>query len=296
MKLWNGLNFFILFILFFFCVSARGWCLEEDQRFSELETYLELEMFDRAASLVDALRQDFPDDAHLEYLDGIIAYHNKQPAKAQAALLKFITQYPEVPDSYYILAEISLEQSDITRAKEYFTKYCELVPEDIDAYLRLSALSNTGSQAAIIKDGREDNRFVGKVGFYGGCLYTEEPGAMKLVNGSSCNWSAMGIDFVYPVDLRGKSVILEIKGKSGGEKVVLTFRNQFAEGYTPQMTIRPQTSLLPDWQRLKIDLEESNPQMDLSCVVHIGLEFGSSTVQNPVNSALFVKNIVIESP
>ncbi len=106
----------------------------------------------------------------------------------------------------------------------------------------------------------------------------------------------MGIDFVYPVDLRGKSVILEIKGKSGGEKVELTFRNQFAEGYTPQMTIRPQTSLLPDWQRLKIDLEESNPQMDLSCVVHIGLEFGSSTVQNPVNSALFVKNIVIESP
>lgn len=294
--MWSGLS---LFILFSFCIiSARGWCLEEDERLAELETYLELEMFDRAASLVDGLRQEFPDDPHLEYLDGVIAYHNKKPGKAQAVLLEFIAQYPEVPDPYYILGEISLEQSDITRAKEYFSKYCELVPEDIDAYLRLSALShpNIGSQAAIIKDGRQDRRFVKKVGFYGGCIFTQEPGAMKLVNGGFCNWSAMGIDFVYPVDLRGKSIILEIKGKAGGEKIELTFRNQFAKEYTPQMTISPQTNLLTDWQRLKIDLEGSNPQMDLSCVVHIGLEFGFSTVQNPVNSALFVKNMVIESP
>lgn len=264
---------------------------------AELQTYLELEMFDRAAALVDDLRREFPDDPQMEYLNGMIAYKSKEWEKARTALLKFTTRCPEVSEPYYILGEISLKRADTAAAKEYFSRYCELVPEDIDAYLKLSALcyKNISSQAEIVKDGKGNNRFVKKLGFYGGCIYTQEQGEMKLVNGSGCNWSAMGIDFVYPVDLRGKSIILEVKGKTGGEKLEMTFRNQLAKEYTPQMTVRPSNNLLTGWQRLQIVMEEDSASMDLSCVVHIGLEFGSSTVQNPANSTLFVKNIVIET-
>ena len=49
-----------------------------------------------------------------------------------------------------------------------------------------------------------------------------------------------------------------------------------------------------NWQQLEITLDGKDSTIDLSSVVHLGLEFGSSTVQNPAHSTLFVKDIIIE--
>ena len=40
--------------------------------------------------------------------------------------------------------------------------------------------------------------------------------------------------------------------------------------------------------------DDQHSGIDLSQIVHMGLEFGFSTVRNPANSTLYVKDIIIE--
>ena len=136
---------------------------------------------------------------------------------------------------------------------------------------------------------------VEKIDFYGygACVHSPEKQALRLINGGLRSRSSMELDFAYPVDMRGKRIALKMKGDQGGENFVLTFRDKFAPDYKPQLVVGPKNSALSgDWQKLNIALESPGEQIDLSSVVHMGLEFGSAA-ENATSTILFVQDIII---
>jgi len=286
-------------------LERRGLCVEDefsqgpmglDRRLEKLEIYFETEMYTEAAILLDELIAEFPDEPRFKYLKAVIDYQQGDYDSARSVFIEFVEQYPQAPEPYYILAEINLEKDNLDLARQYLAKYCALVPEDVEAKDKLDSILKGADESSIIivQDGREDSALVKKIGFYGGCVHSYQEGSIKLVNGSFCTWSSMGIDFAFPLDLRGKQIVFKLKGKRGGENLELTFRDKFAKGHTPQLVIAPEEGLLPDWKKVNIVLERQKANIDLSQVVHLGLEFGFSTVQNPAQSTLFVKDIIIE--
>ena len=297
----------ILLICFWVAGIACGWCVEKDfsrdmygagERLEKLQIYFETEMYEEASVLLDELIAQFPDEPRFKYLRAIVDYQRENYDRAEEVFLEFAKEYPELaePYSYYLLGEINLKRGNEEVARQYLRRYCELVPEDYDAHLKLSSLSGKDSCAAtIIKDGREDLALVEKIGFHGACVHMNQKQSIKLINGSFRSWSSMGIDFIYPLDLRGKQIVLKLKGKEGGEKFELTFRDKFARDYTPQLVLVPgRKGLSVDWQKIKVVFGAHQPKIDLSCIVHMGLEFGTSTAQNPRNSTLFVRDIFVE--
>ncbi len=295
---------YILAICFWVAGIACGWCVEKDfsrdmydagERLEELQIYFETEMYEEASVLLDGLIIQFPDEPRFKYLRAVVDYQRGNYERAQEVFVEFVKEYPGVAEPYYLLGEINLKRGKEEVARQYLMRYCELVPEDYDAHLKLSSLSGKNSCATtIIKDGREDSALVEKIGFYGACVHMYQKQSIKLINGSFRSWSSMGIDFIYPLDLRGKQIVLKLKGKQGGEKFELTFRDKFAQDYTPQLVLAPKRKgLSGDWQKIEVVFDAHQPKIDLSCVVHMGLEFGTSTVQNPRNSTLFVKDIFI---
>ncbi|MBL7085279.1 MAG: tetratricopeptide repeat protein [Candidatus Omnitrophica bacterium] len=296
-----------IIVCFLLIRAVCGWCIEGDsaydlyesgERLERLQIYFETEMYEEANDLLEELISEFPDEPKFKYLKAIVAYQRHDYAYAERVFAKFIEEYPGVAEPYYIMGDINLSTGNKDEARKYFMRYCELVPEDYDARGKLDSISISvrSGPTVIIKEGRENSELVKDIGFYGACVHQQEPQSIKLINGRFRTWSSIGIDFAYPIDLRGKTIVLELKGKRGGERLELTFRDKTAQGYNPQLMLRPEEKGLScDWQQIKVALGQERPGIDLSCIVHMGLEFGSSTVQNPANSILFVKDISINS-
>ena len=226
------------------CVEddANYRLIEVDKKLERLEIYFETEMYEEASILLNELISQFPDEPSFKYLNAIIDYQRGNYDLADAIFVEFIEQYPQAAEPYYLLAQISLEREDLDLARSYLAKYCALVPGDTGAQDKLrSILNQEDSQPMIIiQNGRADPGLVERVGFYGGCVHSYQEESIKLVNGSFCTWSSMGIDFIYPLDLRGKKVVFKLKGKQGGESLELTFRDKFAKNYTPQLVLAPE--------------------------------------------------------
>ncbi|NQT00081.1 MAG: tetratricopeptide repeat protein [Candidatus Omnitrophica bacterium] len=285
-------------------LAGSGLCLEEnpisgidqtDRRLEKLQIYFETEMYEEAATLLTQLLADFPGEPRLEYLKAIVDYQRQDYDSAQQVFTEFITQYPDIAEPYYLLAEINLQQGNQEQAELYLAKYCELVPEDFAARSKLAAFTRQKAPFAIImENGREDAQLVENIGFYGACLHAYQESSVKITNGSHCNWSSMGIDFIYPIDLRGKRILLKVKGKQGGERLQLTLRDKWASGYSPQLVLTPEEGAASFWQNMALIPEAPPEKIDLSQVVHLGLEFGFSTARNPAHSTLFVEDIIIE--
>ncbi|MFC1631890.1 tetratricopeptide repeat protein [Candidatus Omnitrophota bacterium] len=266
-----------------------------EQRLEQLQIYFETGMFDQAAELLGQLQLEFPEETRFKYLAGIVDYQRGKYSRAEGVFLKFIEQYPEVVEPYYLLSEINLKKGDSARALEYLAKYCELVPEDLEAHRRMTLLSSTDSRGAVlIEDGREDQELVKKVGFYGGCVHSYQDQTIKLINSTSGGWAEMGIDFAQPIDLRGKRIVLKLRGKRGGEKLILALRDKFASDVQPQLMLNPEKELSENWQDIRVDMKTEDATIDLSQVVHLGLEIGYATADNPFNSILYVEDITIK--
>ena len=205
---------------------ACGFCLEEEfmQSFSgdvagkieKLQIYFETEMYDQASALLDELIARFPEEQKFVYLQAIVDYQRGNYERASNVFVEFTEKFPETPEPYYLLGEVNRKLGRQDLAKEYLAKYCRLVPEDTAARQKLALFSAQGlDKMSIMDNGRQNRQFVEKVGFYGACLHSYQERAIKLINGLHRSWSSMGIDFAYPVDLRGKGIALNLR--EGGD-------------------------------------------------------------------------------
>lgn len=272
---------------------------ELDNRLESLQIYFESGRYEEASVLLEELIIEFPEEPRFRYLKAVVDYQREDYDDASKVFLEFIKQNPEIPEPYYLLSEINLKKGNFETARMYLTKYCRLAPEDYGAFDRLKSIANSTEfsntdNTIVIRDGQNNPGLVKKIGFYGACLYAQQDESIKLTNGSHRSWSSMGIDFSYPQDLRKKQIMLKLKGKRGGENFELTFRDKFAQDYNPQLVLKPEQELSSDWREIRIGLKEQHSEIDLSQIVHIGVEFGFSTARNPANSVLFIKDIILE--
>ena len=95
---------------------------------------------------------------------------------------------------------------------------------------------------------------------------SHEDKALKLINGSFRTWSCMGMDFAQPIDLRGKNIVFVLRGKDGGEKFEITFRDKHSQGTTPQLEIIREEGLDSQWKEIVIKPEKHDSTIDLSSI------------------------------
>lgn len=296
---------FAQFIICFLILQAAQALPEERYGFPEvndklekLQIYFETEMYEEASVLLDEIITQFPNEPRFKYLQAIVDYQKGDYQRAQKVFLEFIENFPQTPEPYYLLSEINQRQGNLDLARQYLSKYCQLAPEDYAAYHKLKSTSE-GPQAKeviVIKDGKEDRDLVEKIDFYGygACVHSPQKQSLRLINGGLRSRSSIELDFTYPVDLRGKRIALKMKGDKGGENFVLTFRDKFAPDYKPQLVVGPKIGTLSgEWQKLNIALENPGEQIDLSAIVHMGLEFGSAAAADSTSTILFVQDIII---
>jgi tetratricopeptide (TPR) repeat protein len=289
-------------VFFLIGAGACGFCFADglsisddvEESLERLEIYLQTEMYPEAAILLDQLQFQFPNEIRFVYLKAIVDYQRGNYESAILIFNELVEQHPQLAEAYYLLGQIYLHRGRPGLAREYLAKYCELVPEDYAAHLQLTSISKQKDPIVIIENGRGDSALVKKIGFYGACIHSYQKQSLKLINGLSPNWASMGIDLAYPLNLQRKRIVLQMRGKQGEERLQLTLRDKFAENYQPQLVLTLEQPLLSDWQEFQVSLPEEQPEIDLSQIVHIGLEFGSSTIQNPAHSTLFVQDIFIE--
>lgn len=298
------LTFFIFFGVLLSATSSFCFDDELDKDATELEikldmlkVYFEIEMYEEASNELGYLMRRYPDEPKFIYLQALIDYKRGDYDSAEEILLSLSQLSPETAQVYYFLGEIYLQRGDWEKAREYIQNYCKLVPEDYQAYEKLVSIGLPQLKGiGIMKNGQRYSNLVKKIGFYGGCQHSYQDEAIKLVNAKFFQWSSMGIDFIAPVDLRKKKIVFKIKGKSGGERLKLTFRDNSAFNFEPQLVLTPkEPTLSSEWQLVDINVDDFYKELDPSQVVHIGLEFGTNTTGNPANATLYVKDIVIEN-
>ncbi len=79
-------------------------------------------------------------------------------------------------------------------------------------------------------------------------------------------------------------LVFWIKGKTGGEKVTIAFRDAHAINDLPQVTIDPKPEgLSKKWQKIVISLKELEEKIDLSKLDQVILEFGLNRGNNEGN-------------
>lgn len=128
-------------------------------------------------------------------------------------------------------------------------------------------------------------------------------GAYRLVNEMPLPrkelWASLGINLGAagkPVDVSSyRYLIFWAKGKHGGERIKVLFRDAHAPSYLPQIFVDPYPQILTShWQKIVVPLENISYVVDLTKLVHIGVEFGS-WLGNLKGDMLYVDDFVFSN-
>lgn len=118
-------------------------------------------------------------------------------------------------------------------------------------------------------------------------------------------WASLGLNLgplpnlqeipgrIKPADVSAyRYLIFWAKGKNGGERIKVLFRDQHVPGYLPQYFVDPYPQILTTkWQKIVVPLENVAYKVDLTKLVHIGVEFGS-WIGNLKGDVLYVDDFV----
>jgi len=101
-------------------------------------------------------------------------------------------------------------------------------------------------------------------------------------------WASFGIDMGPAIDTRAvpvkikpynasgfKYLLFWVKGRQGGEKFRVSFRDAHATTYEPQIKISSNVLVSTKWKLVRIDLKKIMPRVDIKKLVQIGIGFGS---------------------
>lgn len=106
-------------------------------------------------------------------------------------------------------------------------------------------------------------------------------------NLSDSNWAVLNIELgeiidgkkipvgISPLDVTGyKYLIFWVKGRRGGEKFTVGFRDANAHTYDPQVKVRPKVAVRGEWRQVKVNLSWLDRKVDLAKLVSITIGFG----------------------
>jgi len=138
--------------------------------------------------------------------------------------------------------------------------------------------------------------------------------SFKLVNSprSKENWGSFSINLgsildakVDPIQIRSLDVshyqyfTFWIRGKKGGERFKVIFRDALSRSYLPTVKYTPpQNAATPEWRQVNIPLHQLDPysekyekrSLDLTQLVVVGLEFGDDA-GNQRGDTLFIDDL-----
>ena len=149
---------------------------------------------------------------------------------------------------------------------------------------------------ALISEGKINDYFVKRIGFYGAASsrsrMTED--GLYLFNDGSSGWASAGLDFAEPMDLSKTTLDFFVKGSGGGESLELILRDVNNKSYMPQAynTVFKK-NMGTDWQFVSISFHDFDGAYSINRINHIGFEFGTQTTSNDPGSSILIKNIKI---
>ncbi len=138
--------------------------------------------------------------------------------------------------------------------------------------------------------------------------------SFKLVNSPRAkeNWGSMSINLGTILDAKTEPILVRpldvsdykylsfwIRGKNGGEKFIVIFRDAHSKTYLPTIKYLPSDPVATtEWRRIDIPLHQVSDfsekyerrRLDLTQLVVIGFEFGDNT-GNPRGATLYIDDI-----
>lgn len=139
--------------------------------------------------------------------------------------------------------------------------------------------------------------------------------SFKLVNSTRAreNWGSMSVNLgsildaetepitVRPIDVSHyKYFSFWVRGKNGGERFKVIFRDAHSKSYLPTIKYTPKNNVATQaWRRVDVPLHNLSPssekyekrELDLTQLIVVGIEFGDN-VGNPRGTTLFVDDLV----
>jgi hypothetical protein len=134
--------------------------------------------------------------------------------------------------------------------------------------------------------------------------------SFQLINGEKMmnnNWASFSMNLGPMIDKNANPVIVQplnvssyqklvfwVKGRKGGEKLNVIFRDSHAPDYMPQARVTPFPGGAPsEWTRVEIPFSKISWQVDLKSLVNVGLEFGSN-LDNKQWDTFYVDDFTLE--
>lgn len=98
---------------------------------------------------------------------------------------------------------------------------------------------------------------------------------------------------IEPLDIsRYRYLLFWVRGKRGGERFKVYFRDANAKNYEPQVKINPNILVTTEWRLVKINLKRIGLRIDLKKVVQIGIGFGKDD-GNKFGNILYIDDFIL---
>lgn len=110
-----------------------------------------------------------------------------------------------------------------------------------------------------------------------------------LVNSRGMGWADAKIKFSQPANMTNNIFCFSAKGKRGREALSVILKDTNNKTYQ-SINVAP-NGLSKEWKRLNVRLNEAGRWIDLTAVSQVMLEFGSVTTNNPVGTAIYIKDL-----
>lgn len=98
---------------------------------------------------------------------------------------------------------------------------------------------------------------------------------------------------IQPMNIQGyRYLVFWVKGKNGGEKFRIYFRDASALTYDPQLKLEPDIAVTGAWQDAAVKLSKIERKIDIKKLVQIGLGFGKED-GNKIGNVIYVDNFIL---
>ena len=114
---------------------------------------------------------------------------------------------------------------------------------------------------------------------------------LTLNNFPGSSWKAFCVDLKDPMDLEGGRFSFFARGKTGGERLKVVFRDADERSYP--LSSHHDYILTKNWQRISLPIDKLKNAIDVSRVKHFRFEYGSAAAKNKPNTVIHLKDIVI---
>lgn len=119
------------------------------------------------------------------------------------------------------------------------------------------------------------------------------------------DWAVLMIDMgpvidenTHPVKIQSMDIsrfrylVFWVKGKRGGEKFRIYFRDKNATTYDPQIKLEPDITINNLWQDTAVKLSKISRKIDIKNVVQIGIGYGKDD-GNKTGNIIYVDNFIL---